>query len=110
MTGGISISGHSPYCSEGSMALLSIVYIMFRYREHNCDTGSGILSEMCKNAAQMAVDSFVIFSEFAAGTSFLLADSSICLYNRSILRIKLLIKSKVIIKQWRQEEGNPTDC
>lgn len=35
MTGGISISGLNPYCSEGSMALLSIVDIMFRYREHN---------------------------------------------------------------------------
>lgn len=35
MTGGISLSSHSPYCSEGSMALLRIVDIMFRYREHN---------------------------------------------------------------------------
>ena len=35
MTGDISFSGHSPYCFEGSMALLSIVDIMFRYREHN---------------------------------------------------------------------------
>lgn len=35
MIGGIFFSGHSPYCSEGSMALLRIVDIMFRYREHN---------------------------------------------------------------------------
>ena len=35
MSGSVSFSGHSPYCSEDSMALLSIVDIMFRYREHN---------------------------------------------------------------------------
>ena len=35
MIGGIFFSGHSPYCSEGSMALLRIVDIMFRYREHD---------------------------------------------------------------------------